>query len=61
VYTARGDDGSLRSFPGIECGACGRTQPDDEAIEGSERVPHGLRERCEEVRSESRIRVAARQ
>jgi hypothetical protein len=59
-YKVRGDDGVLRSFPALECASCGRTQPDDEAIDWSEEVPHRLRERCEEVRSEARMKIAAR-
>jgi hypothetical protein len=59
-YKVRDDNGVLRVFPALECVRCGRTQPDDLAIERTDEVPSRLRERCEEVRSENRLKVALR-
>jgi hypothetical protein len=59
-YKVRDGDGALRTFPALECRSCGRTQPDDDAIDWTDEVPSGLRERCEEVRSEARIKVELR-
>jgi hypothetical protein len=60
-YKIVGESGVLQAFPALECVCCGRTQPDDEAIDWAAEVPSRLRERCEEVRSEDRLKVAIRQ
>jgi hypothetical protein len=59
-YKVRCEDGSFRTYPGLQCGCCGRTQPDDEAIDWTDEVPSRFRERCDEVRSETRMKIAAR-
>lgn len=53
-----GGDGALQAYPALECVCCGKTQPDDEAIDWTDAVPTRLRERCEEIKSENRIKVA---
>jgi hypothetical protein len=59
-YKVRDEDGTLRTFPGLECRSCGRIQPDEDAIDWNDEVPSSLRQRCEEVRSEARIKVELR-
>jgi hypothetical protein len=60
-YKIVGENGELQTFPALECVCCGRTQPDDEAIDRASEVPSRLRERCEAVRSEDRLKGAIRQ
>jgi len=59
-YKVRCEDGTFKVYPAVTCASCGLIHPDDEAIDWEAEAPSRFRERCEEVRSEARMKVAAR-